>query len=157
MEKYNLDNLSEQVEILHSKMKAASLLIAVEWAGSARKLSKMCGLAPATGVKWMQRGEIPPMPALSLSRIRGFPLTFDQMCPGVDVRTIQARRCPHCDRLVKPIGRPTESSLLLMGRSESRVRILAQTSDTEAAKHRERTARRRANPPFSRGADCDLV
>lgn len=145
--------LSDEIKDFHTRIRARALLIAIEWAGSANKLSRMCGVGRAAGNKWAQRGYIPPLAALSLSLISGFPLTFEEMCPGEDARTLARLECPHCWKTIRNVGDRTGSSLLLMARSESRARKHAARSP----KRKRRAANSSKNPPFSRAADCDLV
>ena len=134
--------LSEEIEKFHASIRARALLIAITWAGSADALARMAGLSRHTGQKWTQRGFIPPPAALSLSRIRGFPLTFSEMCPGIDEIAARARRCPHCDLEIRPIGRPASSPCLLKRRSEAAARKLA--AQTPGVVQKARIAKRKA-------------
>jgi hypothetical protein len=134
--------MQAEIDAFHKKIRAKALVVAVEWAGSADALARMAGLSRHTGQKWTQRGFIPPPAALSLSRIRGFPLTFGEMCPGIDEIAARARRCPHCDLEIRPIGRPTSSPCLLKRRSEAAARKLA--AQTPGAIQKARIAKRKA-------------
>lgn len=136
-----VSDLSKEINEFHKRIRARALLIAVEWAGSADKLARMAGLTRHASKNWLKCGHIPPSVALSLSRIKGFPLTFQEMCPAVDTSFAKARRCPHCDREIKPVGRPDGCSPILMRRSEAAARKLA---DDPAAAARSQRRRRRA-------------
>lgn len=117
--------LQDEIDEFHKKIRARALLIAVEWAGSADKLAKMIGLERSAARKWMKCGQIPPLSALALSRISGFPLGFGELCPTEDMRTLKARlrfRCPHCTGDINPPNTRSGSSLLLRACSEATAR-----------------------------------
>lgn len=138
--------MQAEIDEFHRKIRARALLIAVEWAGSADALGRMAGLDRQAAQKWTQRGYIPPLAALSLSLISGFPLGFGEMCPGVDVWTYAARRrCPHCDRHINPPDTKTGCSAILMRRSEAAARKLAAaTPAVLEAKRQAQAAARKA-------------
>lgn len=140
--------LSAELEKFYAQIRARALLIAVDWAGSSDHLGRMTGLDRQAGQKWTQRGRIAPLAALSLSRVIGFPLTFEEMCPGFDVRTLTGLCCSRCGFAIKRPGRPTESSPILTARSEASARKLA-ASDAAVSRYRKRQAQRaaRRHPP----------
>ena len=130
--------MQAEIDAFHKKIRARALLIAVEWAGSAGALGKMAGLSRYAGITWVRRGEIATICALSLSRIQGFPLSFEEMCPGEDKRLISARRCPHCDRSINPPDVRAASLPILIARSEASARKLA--ANTKPTKRKPRSA-----------------
>ena len=143
-----MQGLSEEIEKFHASIRARALLIAITWAGSADALARMAGLSRHTGQKWTQRGAIPPLAALSLSRISGFPLTFQEMCPGLDLRTsTEPYRCPRCHQSINPPNSRSGCSPLLKRRSEAAARKLA--AQTPGAIQKARIAKRKPRAPKS--------
>jgi len=156
--------IQDEIDEFHKKIRARALLIAIEWAGSAEALGKMIGLERSASRKWVKCGQIPPLCALALSRIRGFPLGFGEMCPADDMRTLKRRlrfQCPHCMKDINPPRTRTESSLLLMGCSEATARKRAAASPKQSARAaRARAAKRKqlaqtTNPPPFLTADSE--
>jgi hypothetical protein len=135
--------LSVEIEKFHAQIRARALLIAVEWAGGVEALGKMIGFERSVSRKWVSCGRIPPLCALALSRISGFPLGFEEMCPSEDMRIQRARRCPHCDLEINPPNRRAASSLLLRACSEATARKRAARP---AKKPKTKTKQRAAKP-----------
>jgi hypothetical protein len=130
--------LSEEINEFHRKIRARALLIAIEWAGGAERLARMAGLSRYAGIKWTLRQRIPPIAALSLSLISGFPLTFQEMCPDEQLRALRVRfQCPHCTKDINPSRTRTASLPLLKRRSEAVARKHA------AQTHKPRIASRK--------------
>ncbi len=107
------NGLQEEIHTFHASIKARALLIAIEWAGSQSLLAERLAMTRYAVTKWVERGGISPRAAISLERIKGFPLRFEEMCPGVDKNGYAPRRCPHCNRSIKPLGYPTGCQPLL--------------------------------------------
>lgn len=117
-----VSRLSDEINAFHDSIKARALLIMIEWAGSARQLSAKVGMAPCTGVKWMQRGYIPPLVAVVLETLPGAPLKASEMCPDVDTGAYKTRyQCHRCQAHINPPQCKTGfRSLLKASRKASR-------------------------------------
>lgn len=140
--------LQQEIDEFHKKIRARALLIAVEWAGSADKLAKMIGLERSAARKWMKCGRIPPLSALALSRISGFPLGFAEMEPADSVRPLRTRfRCPHCTKDINPPDTRTGFAPLLRACSEETARKRAD-KPTKAYKpnRKQRAAKANGSP-----------
>ncbi len=123
-----------EIEKFYEAVRARALLIAIEWAGSAGALAEIAGYDKYTGRKWGQRGKLSAHAALRLTKVKGFPLKLDEMCPGIQVDRYVNRDCPHCGRSIFPQnGRTGCSPLLKVGRRRAKKRRLALLK-TKAAK-----------------------
>lgn len=107
------NGLQEEIHTFHKSICARALLIAIEWAGSQSMLADRLALSRYSVNKWIARGKIPPAAAISLERIKDFPLVFEEMCPGADKRSYAARVCPHCQLTIYAQGYRTGCSPLL--------------------------------------------
>jgi hypothetical protein len=98
--------LSEEIEAFHKRIRARALLMAIEWAGGAGRLSEMIGYTRFAGYKWLERVDIPVTAARALEKLPGFPVKASEMLAGEYKPAIKRRRrCPHCQ---KTINRPNE-------------------------------------------------
>jgi len=93
--------LEEERNAFNKKMKAKAILMAIEWAGSAPKLAMMIGYTRYAGYKWLERVDIPLVPALLLADLPGFPVKASDLTGDVDTeRARKPRQCPHCDKVI---------------------------------------------------------
>lgn len=131
------NELQAEIDRFYDKIRAAALLIGIRWAGSAGALAEAAGYGRFTGTKWAQRGAISPHGALRLSKLKGFPLTINEMCPGIQIDRYRFRSCPHCGHLIHPPNSRTGCSPLLKdGRyravKKRRAQIAKRNASTQA-------------------------
>lgn len=94
--------LQAQIDAFYASLKAKSLLVALDWAGSAGALSEAAGMKRNTANQWAYRKAIPPRAALILARVEGFPLTANEMCPDVEWSLFKRRQCHKCHARTNP-------------------------------------------------------
>ncbi len=114
--KTNQDKLQEEIDAFHASICARALLIAIDWAGSQTALAAKLGYSKHTGAKWALRGQIPPWAAVRLEKLKGFPLTAEEMRPDLGIETYRGLKCPVCRNLVRSHYKPAGCSSLLIAK-----------------------------------------
>lgn len=141
-----MTSLSEEREAFNKAMRAKAILMAVEWAGSAGKLAEMIGYNRRTGYQWIERVNIPAVPAMLMERLPGFPVKAFELlgCADKDLRRT-VRQCPHCFKVINhPQMRtgysPSFNDLQKRLRKRARAKASAKRkSEAKAAKRKAKT------------------
>jgi hypothetical protein len=92
------NELQAKIDKFYAEVRAAAILIAIDWAGSAAALAEALGYDRFAGNKWVERGRIPPFAAVRMVKLKGFPLSTDELCPGEDLSRYRYFSCPRCHR-----------------------------------------------------------
>lgn len=115
-----MTRIADAIQQFHEAIAARALAQAITWAGNASALARLAGYASTTGQKWVQRGFIPGAAAVKLAKVKGFPLSAREMCPGADLTRYAKRICPHCNRRVRLHSAGAGSHPMLKRRSPRR-------------------------------------